>query len=61
MNIKANTDIRAKAMLSGVMLCEVADELGILDSAFSRKLRKELPEQEKKKIFDAIDRIVARG
>ena len=61
MNIKANTDIRAKAMMNGIMLCEVADELGILDSAFSRKLRKELPEQEKQKIFDAIDRIVVRG
>ena len=61
MNIKANTDIRTKAMMNGIMLCEVADELGILDSAFSRKLRKELPEQEKQKIFDAIDRIVARG
>ena len=51
MNIKANTDIRAKAMMNGIMLCEVADELGILDSAFSRKLRKELPEQEKKRFL----------
>lgn len=61
MKIKPNMDIRAKTASYGICLWEVAAELGILDSALSRKMRKELPEQEKQKIFDAIDRIVARG
>ena len=61
MKVKANTDIRAKAMLNGIMMWEVAEELGILDTALSRKMRRELPDEEKAKIMSAIDRIVARG
>lgn len=61
MNIRPNMDIRAKTAMYGIRMWELAEELGIFDSALSRKLRKELPEEEKKKIFDAIDRIVARG
>ena len=60
MNTSANVDVRAKAMSYGLRMWEVAEELGILDSALSRKLRRELPEEEKRKIYDAIDRIVAR-
>lgn len=60
MNTSANVDVRAKAMSCGLRMWEVAEELGILDSALSRKLRRELPEEEKQKIYAAIDRIVAR-
>lgn len=52
-----NLDIRAAAKESGVRLWEIADELGILDVSFSRKLRKELDPDEKAKIYAIISRL----
>lgn len=49
-----NQDIRRTAAGAGVKLWQVADALGITDSSLSRKLRKELPDKEKQKIFDII-------
>ena len=54
-----NTDIKLKAAGSGVPLWKIADQLGIADTSFSRKLRKELPEAEKEKIYGIIDRLAA--
>lgn len=51
---KRNLDIRNAAKESGVRLWEIADELGILDVSFSRKLRKELSAEEKAKIYTII-------
>ena len=55
-----NTDIKLKALGSGVPLWKIADRLGIADTSFSRKLRKELPEEEKKRIFEIIEEL-SRG
>ncbi|MCL2102288.1 MAG: hypothetical protein FWH22_11325 [Fibromonadales bacterium] len=52
-----NIDIRLEARVSGVKLWEVAEALGMHDSGFSRKLRKELPEQEKTAIRAIIERL----
>lgn len=52
-----NQDIRRKAAGAGVRLWQVAGELGIADCSLSRKLRKELPVEEKEKIFEIIDRL----
>ncbi len=49
-----NVDIREMAEKSNVKLWRIADYLGITDGNFSRKLRKELPEAEKQKIFQII-------
>ena len=38
----------------GVRLWQIAEALGIADCSLSRKLRKELPEDEKQKIFGII-------
>ena len=54
-----NMDIKSRAKNKGVYLWEVADKLGVIDCNFSRKLRKELPQDEKQKIFDIIDQIAA--
>lgn len=51
----ANDVIKEKAKQSGVYLWQIADVLGITDSMFSRKLRKELPETKKTKILSIID------
>ena len=49
-----NQDIRNAAKKAGVKLQQIADELGVWDSTFSKKLRKELPQEEKEKLFDII-------
>ena len=52
--ILQNQDIRRAAAGNGVFLWQVADVMGIADSSLSRKMRKELPEDEKQKIFGII-------
>lgn len=49
-----NEDIKRFAKQCGVCLWRVADSLGIQDSALSKKLRQELPAEEKEKIFEII-------
>ena len=56
-----NMDIRLAAASSGVKLWQIADALGMTDGNFSRKLRKELPQEEKAKIFAIIERIPMEG
>lgn len=55
----ANNEIKSKAKEKSVCLWEIADKIGLVDSSFSRKLRKELPTAEKKRIFKIIDDIAA--
>ena len=52
-----NADIREYAKRKGVYLWQVAAALGINDGNFSRKLRFELPDDEKQKIRNIIDGI----
>lgn len=52
-----NQDIRQTAAGAGVKLWQIADVLGIADCNFSRKLRKELPQEEKDHIFAIIERL----
>ena len=49
-----NQDIRRTAAGAGVKLWQLADALGIADCSLSRKLRKELPQEEKDRIFGII-------
>lgn len=58
--MKANMKIREKARSSGVRLWQIADTLGMQESFFSKKLRKELPEDEQKRILNIID-AMAKG
>ena len=55
----ANKDIKDKAKEAGVFHWEIADRLHIQDSAFSRKLRRELSPLEKAEILDVIDTLAA--
>lgn len=52
--IMENIKIRVAAKDNGVCLWEVAEVLGIPDASFSRKLRRELPEQKQKEILNII-------
>ncbi len=52
--MKRNTLIRGVAKENGVRMWQVAEALGMQESAFSRKLRHELPEKETRKILAVI-------
>ena len=52
-----NTDIRQAAKAAGVKLYQIAAEIGLNDGNFSRRLRWELPDTEKQKIFEIINRL----
>lgn len=52
-----NIDIRIAIKKANVYGYQVAAILGISETSFSRKLRKELSDDEKKQVFDAIDRL----
>ena len=56
--MKANRDIRDAVEEKGFRLWELAEALGLQDSNLSKKLRRELPEDEKKKIFSIIGQMV---
>lgn len=56
-----NTDIRNAAKEANIRLWQIADVLGIADCNFSRKLRKELPDLEKQKIFEIIRELTKEG
>lgn len=51
---KANLEIREAAKSAGVRLWQIADVLKMHESAFSVKLRKELPTQERDEILQII-------
>ena len=52
-----NLDIRQAAKTAGIRLYQIAAEIGLNDGNFSRRLRYELPDAEKQKIFEIIERI----
>lgn len=52
-----NADIRQAAKENGVRLYQIASEIGLNDGNFSRRLRRELPDEEKQKIFEIIDQL----
>ncbi len=48
-------------MEAGVKLWQVAERLGINDGNLSRKLRRELPEEEQKRILEIIQDLAGGG
>ena len=56
-----NADIRAAIKKARVFSYEVAAALGISETSFSRKMRKELSAPEKEKILAAIKKVVEGG
>ena len=49
-----NREIKLAAAGAGVKLWQVADAMGIADCSLSRKLRRELPDEEKARILAII-------
>lgn len=59
MSNTANADIRIAAKSAGVCLWQIAERIGVNDGNFSRKLRRELPDQEKRVILKIIETLAA--
>lgn len=59
MRKETNNAIRSAAKAAGVLHWEIAEKLGMQDSAFSRKLRRELPAEEREKILEVISELAA--
>lgn len=57
MKCKANADIREAAKRNNVCLWQIAEKLGLVDSNFSKSLRREMSENEKTAIFKIIDEL----
>lgn len=56
--LETNQDIRQAAKKAGLKLWQIADRLNLNDGNFSRKLRKELPTDQKQTIFVIINELV---
>ena len=54
-----NREIRQSAKEKGVYLWQLAECVGLTDSNFSRKLRRELPDEECERILRLIDELAA--
>lgn len=54
----ANEEIKEAIKKSNLKFWQIAYAYGLSDGNFSRKLRKELPSEEKQKIFDIISRLI---
>lgn len=49
-----NKEVRAALFQTGVKQWELAEETGFSEAYFSRKLRRELPDEEQKKLIDMV-------
>lgn len=54
---QSNKDIRVAAAAAGVFLWQIAEAIGVTDGTFSRKLRRELPDDEKAEILQVIQNL----
>lgn len=58
--MRANQDIRNAVVDNGFKLWELAEALKVNDCTLSRKLRRELPSDQKEHIFRTIERMTER-
>lgn len=52
-----NADIKMAAANAGVRLWQIAEELGIADTTFSKKLRREFSAEQKAEVFHIIKKL----
>lgn len=56
-----NIDIRTTAAAAKVRLWQVAERVGVSEGTFCRKLRRELPAEEKARVLAAIQALAAEA
>ena len=55
--MERNLTIKKAAKEKGIRLWQIGEELGLTDDKFSRRLRHELPEDQREQILQIIDRL----
>lgn len=58
---RANEEIRRIIGGNGLKQWQVAEAMGMNDGNFSRKLRKELSEEEKQRVIAVIENLIKEG
>ena len=56
-----NKDIRLAVKENGVKMWQLADKMGTADTTLCRRLRKELPEDQKRRILEIVDELSKGG
>lgn len=56
-----NLELRKAAKAAGIPLWRIADAIGVGESTMTRKLRHELPENEKKQLLNLIKQLAREG
>ena len=56
-----NLELRKAAKAAGIPLWRIADAIGVSEPTMTRKLRHELPENEKKQLLDLIKQLAREG
>ena len=59
--VKKNAEIRQVLKKKGIKHWQVADAMGISEATMVRRLRKELPEEEKARILQIIEQLRSRA
>lgn len=52
-----NTEIRKAIDSAGLRYWQVAEELGVADTTFTKWLRKELPDEKRSQVMEAIEKL----
>lgn len=55
--MEKNLAIKSEARKKGVHLWEIAERIGITDSTFSKRLRRELSDSEQENVLEIIEQI----
>ena len=56
-----NLELRKAAKAAGIPLWRIADAIGVGEATMTRKLRHELPENEKKQLLNLIKQLAREG
>ena len=56
-----NLELRQAAKAAGIPLWRIADAIGVGEATMTRKLRHELPENEKKQLLNLIKQLAREG
>mgnify|MGYP001072246537 FL=1 len=56
-----NLELRKAAKAAGIPLWRIADAIGVGEATITRKLRHELPENEKKQLLNLIKQLAREG
>ena len=56
-----NLAVRTAAKAAGIPLWRIADAIGVGEATMTRKLRHELPENEKKQLLNLIKQLAREG